>query len=123
MKGSWAGAMGQTQFMPSSYLAHAQDYDGDGRRDIWTTLPDVFASIANYMKAYGWVDGQAWGREVKLPRGGFAPLVQSGRPAPERLPRFARDVGAAAAGEVAVSRRARRHRRARCPKSIATRRC
>ena len=77
MKGSWAGAMGQTQFMPSSYLAHAQDYDGDGRRDIWTTLPDVFASIANYMKAYGWVDGQAWGREVKLPRGGFAPLVQS----------------------------------------------
>ena len=76
MKGSWAGAMGQTQFMPSSYLAHAQDYDGDGRRDIWTTLPDVFASIANYMKAYGWVEGQAWGREVKLPRGGFAPLVQ-----------------------------------------------
>jgi membrane-bound lytic murein transglycosylase B len=49
MKGSWAGAMGQTQFMPSSYLAHAQDYDGDGRRDIWNTLPDVFASIANYM--------------------------------------------------------------------------
>ena len=77
MKGSWAGAMGQTQFMPSSYLAHAQDYDGDGRRDIWTTLPDVFASIANYLKAYGWVDGQVWGREVKLPRGGFAPLVQS----------------------------------------------
>ena len=76
MKGSWAGAMGQTQFMPSSYLAHAQDYDGDGRRDIWTTLPDVFASIANYMKAYGWVNGQAWGREVKLPGGGFAPLVQ-----------------------------------------------
>ena len=77
MKGSWAGAMGQTQFMPSSYLAHAQDYDGDGRRDIWTTLPDVFASIANYMKAYGWVNGQAWGREVKLPSGGFAPLVQA----------------------------------------------
>jgi membrane-bound lytic murein transglycosylase B len=76
MQGSWAGAMGQTQFMPSSYLAHAQDYDGDGRRDIWSTLPDVFASIANYMKAYGWVDGQAWGREVKLSKGGFAPLVQ-----------------------------------------------
>ena len=76
MKGSWAGAMGQTQFMPSSYLAHAQDYDRDGRRDIWTTLPDVFASIANYMKAYGWVSGQAWGREVKVPRGGVAPLVQ-----------------------------------------------
>lgn len=77
MKGSWAGAMGQTQFMPSSYLAHAEDYDGDGRRDIWTTLPDVFASIANYIKAYGWVDGDRWGREVTLPRGGFAPLVQS----------------------------------------------
>jgi membrane-bound lytic murein transglycosylase B len=76
MKGSWAGAMGQTQFMPSSYIAHAQDYDGDGRRDIWNTLPDVFASIANYMKAYGWNDAQIWGREVKLPKGGFAPLVQ-----------------------------------------------
>jgi membrane-bound lytic murein transglycosylase B len=77
MKGSWAGAMGQTQFMPSSYLEHAQDYDGDGRRDIWSTLPDVFASIANYMKAYGWSSGQLWGREVRLPEGGFAPLVQS----------------------------------------------
>ena len=76
MKGSWAGAMGQTQFMPSSYMAHAQDFDGDGRRDIWHTLPDVFASIANYMKAYGWNDAQTWGREVKLPKGGFAPLVQ-----------------------------------------------
>ncbi len=76
MKGSWAGAMGQTQFMPSSYLAHAQDFDADGRRDIWTGLPDVFASIANYMKAYGWIEGQAWGREVKLPAGGAAPLVQ-----------------------------------------------
>lgn len=75
MKGSWAGAMGQAQFMPSSYLAHAVDFDGDGRRDIWGTLPDVFASIANYLKAYGWVEGQAWGREVRLPRGGAAPLV------------------------------------------------
>lgn len=75
MKGSWAGAMGQTQFMPSSYLAHAQDFDGDGRRDIWNGLPDVFASIANYMKAYGWTPGQAWGREVKLPAGGAARLV------------------------------------------------
>jgi membrane-bound lytic murein transglycosylase B len=76
MKGSWAGAMGQTQFMPSSYMAHAQDYDGDGRRDIWKTLPDVFASIANYLKAYGWNQAQTWGREVRLPKGGFAPLVQ-----------------------------------------------
>ena len=120
MKGSWAGAMGQTQFMPSSYLAHAQDYDGDGRRDIWTTLPDVFASIANYMKAYGWVDGQAWGREVKLPRGGLRRSSRAVGPAPERLPRLARDDGAAAAGEVAVARRARRPRARRCRRSIAT---
>ena len=76
MKGSWAGAMGQTQFMPSSYLAHAQDWDGDGRRDIWHTLPDVFASIANYMQAYGWKTGEAWGREVRLPKGGPLPLIQ-----------------------------------------------
>ena len=77
MKGSWAGAMGQTQFMPSSYLAHAQDYDGDGRRDIWKTLPDVFASIANYMVAYGWKDDQIWGREVKVPPGGATKLAAS----------------------------------------------
>ena len=75
MKGSWAGAMGQTQFMPSSYLAHAQDYDGDGRRDIWATLPDVFASIANYMIAYGWKDDQIWGREVKVTAGGAMKLA------------------------------------------------
>lgn len=75
MKGSWAGAMGQTQFMPSSYLAHAQDYDGDGRRDIWSTMPDVFASIANYMKAYGWNPEQTWGREVRVPRGGAIKLA------------------------------------------------
>ncbi|MEO7134701.1 MAG: lytic murein transglycosylase [Vicinamibacterales bacterium] len=77
MKGSWAGAMGQTQFMPSSYLAHAQDFDGDGRRDIWGTLPDVFASIANYMAAYGWKNEQGWGREVKVPPGGATKLAAS----------------------------------------------
>jgi membrane-bound lytic murein transglycosylase B len=76
MKGSWAGAMGQPQFMPSSYLAHAQDWDGDGRRDIWSTLPDVFASIANYMQSYGWKAGETWGRQVRLPRGGPLPLIQ-----------------------------------------------
>ena len=67
MMGSWAGAMGQSQFMPSSFLAHAVDYDGDGRRDIWTTRPDVFASAANYLAKSGWRADQTWGREVKLP--------------------------------------------------------
>jgi membrane-bound lytic murein transglycosylase B len=66
MKGSWAGAMGQPQFMPSSYLQYAQDFDGDGRRDIWTSLPDVFASIAKYLAVQGWVKGERWGREVKV---------------------------------------------------------
>ena len=67
MRGSWAGALGQPQFMPSSFLQFAQDFDGDGRRDIWTSLPDVFASIANYMAEHGWTRGQLWGREVKAP--------------------------------------------------------
>jgi membrane-bound lytic murein transglycosylase B len=66
MKGSWAGAMGQPQFMPSSFLEFAEDFDGDGRRDIWSTPGDVFASIANYLKGHGWVDGQSWGREVAV---------------------------------------------------------
>jgi membrane-bound lytic murein transglycosylase B len=66
MRGSWAGAMGQTQFMPSSYLRFAEDYDGDGRRDIWSTPADVFASIANYMHGNGWTAGAAWGREVAV---------------------------------------------------------
>jgi len=66
LKGSWAGAMGQSQFMPSSYLRWAVDGDGDGRRDIWTSLPDVFASIASYLKEHGWVRDQRWGREVRL---------------------------------------------------------
>ncbi len=66
LKGSWAGAMGQPQFMPSSYLEFAEDFDGDGRRDIWTTPGDVFASIANYLKGHGWQPGQTWGREVSV---------------------------------------------------------
>lgn len=69
MKGSWAGAMGQNQFMPSSFLSYAVDYDGDGRRDIWGTLSDVFASAANYLRQAGWRADQTWGREVKLPPG------------------------------------------------------
>jgi membrane-bound lytic murein transglycosylase B len=66
MKGSWAGAMGQLQFMPSSYLDFAEDYDGDGLRDIWSTPADVFASIANYLDGHGWTAGASWGREVKV---------------------------------------------------------
>jgi len=67
MRGSWAGAMGQSQFMPSSFLSYAVDFDGDGRRDIWTSEADVFASIANYLREAGWQQGQLWGREVRLP--------------------------------------------------------
>ena len=66
MRGSWAGAMGQLQFMPSSYLKYAEDYDDDGRRDIWGSHDDIFASIGNYLKGYGWKEGQRWGREVKV---------------------------------------------------------
>ncbi len=67
MKGSWAGAMGQNQFMPSSFHAFAVDGNGNGNRDIWTSLPDVFASSANYLSKSGWKAGQRWGREIKLP--------------------------------------------------------
>ena len=64
MKGSWAGAMGQCQFIPTSFLAYAADGDGDGRRDIWTSKPDVFASIANYLQRVGWRRDLRWGDEV-----------------------------------------------------------
>jgi len=67
--GSWAGAMGQTQFMPSSFLTYAVDFDGDGRADIWTSVPDALASIANYLQKYGWQSGLPWGFEVVLPSG------------------------------------------------------
>ncbi len=66
LMGSWAGAMGQPQFMPSSYMKYAQDWDGDGRRDIWSNPGDVFASIANYLASQGWSDNETWGRQVKL---------------------------------------------------------
>lgn len=80
MKGSWAGAMGQPQFMPSSYLSYAEDFDGDGRRDIWGNTGDVFASIANYLAKHGWTTAQTWGREVKV-----SPALQA------RLGEFARE--------------------------------
>jgi membrane-bound lytic murein transglycosylase B len=66
LKGSWAGALGQPQFMPSTYLEYAQDFDQDGRRDIWGSHPDVFASVAHYLQKLGWKEGETWGREVKL---------------------------------------------------------
>ena len=70
LKGSWAGAMGQDQFMPTAYLKYAQDWDGDGRPDLWKSQGDVFASAANYLSTVGWNSSLNWGREVKLPAGG-----------------------------------------------------
>ena len=67
MKGSWAGAMGQSQFMPSSFLAYAIDMDGDGKADIWSNRADVFGSIANYLSKVGWKGTETWGREVRVP--------------------------------------------------------
>lgn len=69
MQGSWAGAMGQTQFIPTTYQTHAVDFDGDGRRDIWRSSPDALASAAHYLQASGWQKGQPWGLEVRLPEG------------------------------------------------------
>jgi membrane-bound lytic murein transglycosylase B len=66
MTGSWAGAMGQPQFMPSSYMQYAVDFDGDSRRDIWKSTPDTLASIANYLKGFNWNGLETWGREVRL---------------------------------------------------------
>ena len=100
MVGSWAGAMGHTQFMPSSFMRYAVDYNGDGRKDIWNSVPDALGSTANYLNSFGWRPGETWGYEVKLPNGfnfaaardmGKAPLSQwqamgitrvSGRPFP-----------------------------------------
>lgn len=67
MKSSWAGALGQPQFMPTSFLKHAVDFDGDGKPDIWNSTPDVLASIANYLVHYGWARGRGWGVEVTVP--------------------------------------------------------
>ncbi len=69
MIGSWAGAMGQCQFMPSSFMQFAVDQDSDGKRDIWNTQPDVFASIANYLSSSGWNGNEGWGIPVTLPEG------------------------------------------------------
>lgn len=69
MLGSWAGAMGQTQFIPTTYETHAVDFDGDGRRDIWNSSADALASTAHYLQSSGWKQGQPWGFEVTLPAG------------------------------------------------------
>ncbi|AVO52279.1 lytic murein transglycosylase [Ectopseudomonas mendocina] len=69
MIGSWAGAMGQTQFMPTTYNQHAVDFDGDGKRDLWSSSSDALASAAHYLQSSGWQRGQPWGFEVRLPSG------------------------------------------------------
>jgi membrane-bound lytic murein transglycosylase B len=77
MTGSWAGAMGQTQFMPSSYLKYAVDFDDDGRRDIWRSTPDALASIASYLKGFEWDDEETWGREVRVPAAALARIQET----------------------------------------------
>ena len=67
LTGSWAGAMGQSQFMPSSYMKYAVDFDGDGKANIWSSMPDIFASIANYLRTEGWNRDVRWGRAVSIP--------------------------------------------------------
>ena len=76
MRSSWAGGLGHPQFLPSSFLRHAVDFDGDGRRDIWNSVPDALASIANYLKAHGWQTGRDWGYEAVVPDG--VPCTLSG---------------------------------------------
>ncbi len=76
MVGSWAGAMGHVQFMPSAFLKHAVDYDGDNKRDLWKSTPDAMASAANFLRNLGWKPNERWGREVKLPRS--FPFLEAG---------------------------------------------
>jgi len=76
LKGSWAGALGQPQFMPSTYLKFSQDFDGDGRRDIWSSLADVFASVAFYLREHGWSEASTWGREVAVPKAQRAAILK-----------------------------------------------
>ena len=85
LRGSWAGAMGQNQFMPSSYLRYAVDYHGNGKRDIWSDRGDVFASTANYLLHVGWNASEGWGRAVRLPKGFDSQLADLSveKPVPE----------------------------------------
>jgi len=107
MKGSWAGAMGQPQFMPSSYLAYAEDFDGDGKRDIWGNQGDVFASIANYLAKHSWSSAQTWGRDVKLPPGLQARLgefAREGRSGCRAIDQMTRDMPLADWAKLGVRR-------------------
>ncbi len=93
MKGSWAGAMGNTQFMPSTFLKNAVDEDGDGRKDIWGDIPDALGSAANFLKNLGWDSTRTWGREVSLPAGfdaGLASLDGDARETVKPLKEWAR---------------------------------
>jgi len=85
MKSSWAGAMGHTQFMPSDFQKYAVDFSGDGKRDIWGTVPDALASTANYLRQEGWEAGKTWGYEIEVPKGFDCTLegLDSGRPISE----------------------------------------
>ena len=85
--GSWAGAMGQPQFMPSSFLKYAVDFDGDGKIDIWTSPADVLGSMANYLKTAGWSEGARWGREVKISKTIMAKIEKTVPMRSDRLPR------------------------------------
>ena len=85
MRGSWAGALGQPQFMPSSFLLYAQDFDGDGKRDIWKSTPDVFASIANYLSAHGWTERSEPGAAKSRCRDRLLDGLVGDRAAPDRL--------------------------------------
>ncbi|MCB1476270.1 MAG: lytic murein transglycosylase, partial [Rhodobiaceae bacterium] len=82
MKSSWAGALGQPQFMPGKYLGFAVDFDGDGKRDIWRSVPDTLASIGYYLKAHGWQPGARWGVEVELPASVSCTLEGPEKPRP-----------------------------------------
>jgi hypothetical protein len=82
LQGSWAGAMGQTQFIPSTYLSTAVDQDGDGRRDIWNSSADALGSAANLLAKAGWVRGQSWAREVTVPAGFDFSLTEGPRETP-----------------------------------------
>ena len=111
MTGSWAGAMGQPQFMPSSYLKFAEDFDRDGRRDIWRSTPDALASIANYLEEWGWNDEFTWGREVRLSRGSAGANRPGDDETDRRLLRDAQHDRAHSAWRVAAARRPAAERR------------